>query len=95
MPAAHFLDWLAERGREARRRQTGVLLLSAHRAKGLEFDHVVVVLDGGCERTDRNEDADAPRRLYYVALTRARQTLTLATLAGASGRLLTKLYFAR
>ena len=86
LPAAHFLDWLAEWGREARRRQSGVLLLSAHRAKGLEFDHVVV-LDGGWERAGRGEDADAPRRLYYVAMTRARRTLTLATLlADASGR---------
>ena len=45
LPVAHFRDWLAEWGREARRRQTGLLLLTAHRAKGLEFDHVVV-LDG-------------------------------------------------
>ncbi len=85
LPAAHFLDWLAEWGREARRRQTGLLLLSAHRAKGLEFDHVVV-LDGGWERAGRGEDADAPRRLYYVAMTRARRTLTLATLTDAAGR---------
>jgi ATP-dependent DNA helicase RecQ len=55
----------------------GLLLLSAHRAKGLEFDHVAV-LDGGWERIDRKEDRAAPRRLYYVAMTRARHTLTLA-----------------
>ena len=30
----------------------------------------------------QNEDRDAPRRLYYVAMTRARQTLTLANLPG-------------
>ena len=42
----HFIEWLAEWGRDARRRQRGLLLLTAHRAKGLEFDHVVV-LDGG------------------------------------------------
>jgi len=77
LPAGHFIEWLAEWGREARRKQTGLLLLTAHRAKGLEFDHVVV-LDGGWEKTGRNEDRDAQRRLYYVAMTRARQTLTLA-----------------
>ncbi len=38
-------EWLAEWGREVRRHQRGLLLLTAHRAKGLEFDHVVV-LDG-------------------------------------------------
>ena len=77
----HFIEWLAEWGREARRRQRGLMLLTAHRAKGLEFDHVVV-LDGGWDRVGRGEDLDAPRRLYYVAMTRARQTLTLARFPG-------------
>ncbi|MDE2984927.1 MAG: RecQ family ATP-dependent DNA helicase [Gemmatimonadota bacterium] len=72
-----LLEWLAEWGRDCRRRQHGLLLLTAHRAKGLQFDHVAV-LDGGWASVGRNEDADAPRRLYYVAMTRARQTLTLA-----------------
>jgi ATP-dependent DNA helicase RecQ len=76
LPAPHFVEWLAEWGREFRRRQTGVLLLSAHRAKGLEFRHVVV-LDGAWDRVGRGEDRDATRRLYYVAMTRARETLTL------------------
>ena len=77
----HFIEWLAEWGREVRRRQRGLLLLTAHRAKGLEFDHVVV-LDGGWDRVGRGEDTDAPRRLYYVAMTRARQTLSLACFPG-------------
>ena len=80
-PADNFIEWLAEWAREVRRRQRGLLLLTAHRAKGLEFDHVVV-LAGGWGRVGRDEDADAPRRLYYVAMTRARQTLTLAQLSG-------------
>lgn len=77
LPLDHFLEWLAEWGREARRRQTGLLLLSAHKAKGLEFDNVAV-LDGDWARTGADEDVDAPRRLYYVAMTRARKTLVLA-----------------
>ena len=80
-PVDHLVEWLAEWTREVRRRQRGLLLLTAHRAKGLEFDHVVV-LDGGWERVGRGEDRDAPRRLYYVAMTRARKTLTLARLSG-------------
>ena len=75
-PVGHFVEWLAEWGRDVRRRQRGLLLLTAHGAKGLEFDHVVV-LDGGWESTGKGEDADAPRRLYYVAMTRARRTLAL------------------
>ena len=77
MPVDHFIEWLAEWGRDIRRRQHGLLLLTAHRAKGLEFDHVAV-LDGGWDRIGSGEGPDDPRRLYYVAMTRARQTLMLA-----------------
>lgn len=80
LPSQHFIEWLVDWGREVRRRQTGLLLLTAHRAKGLEFDHVAV-LDGGWQRIGNNEDHDAARRLYYVAMTRARQTLMLARFA--------------
>ena len=76
LPVGHFIEWLAEWGREARRRQTGLILLTAHRAKGLEFDHVFV-LDGGWERGGDNHDVDSSRRLYYVAMTRARKTLSV------------------
>lgn len=72
------LEWLAEWGRQARKRQNGLLILSAHRAKGLEFDDVVV-LDGGWQSRSRGEDVDAARRLYYVAMTRARRSLALVT----------------
>jgi ATP-dependent DNA helicase RecQ len=82
MPVPHFIEWLAEWGRDIRRRQTGLLLLTAHRAKGLEFDHVAV-LDGGWTNRNRDEDPDAGRRLYYVAMTRAKQTLTLAKMGRA------------
>ena len=74
-----FTAWLAEWGRELRRRQTGLLLLTAHRAKRLEFDHVVVLDSGwGQDETGyRGRRLDEVLRLYYVAMTRARQTLTL------------------
>ena len=85
VPVDHFVEWLAEWGRDVRRRQHGLLLLTAHRAKGLEFDHVAV-LDGGWERRTRGEDPDAPRRLYYVAMTRARQTLALVRFRGSRWR---------
>jgi len=79
---AGFREWLAEWGRATRRRQDGLLLLTAHRAKGLEFDHVFV-LDGAWE-TRGDHDADAARRLYYVAMTRARSTLTLARMGAGN-----------
>ena len=80
-PVDHFIEFLAEWGREVRRRQRGLMLTTAHSAKGLEFDHVAV-LDGGWDRVGRGEDSDATRRLYYVAMTRARQTLALTRLPG-------------
>jgi ATP-dependent DNA helicase RecQ len=86
LPIDHCIEWLAEWGREVRRRQTGLLLLTAHRAKGLEFDHVAV-LDGNWDRVGHGEDPDAPRRLFYVAMTRARQTLLLARLDRHKGLL--------
>ena len=41
----------------------------------------MVVLDGHWDRVGPEEDSDAPRRLYYVAMTRARQTLALGRFA--------------
>ena len=79
-----FIEWLAEWGRDIRRRQRGVMLVTAHRAKGLEFDHVAV-LDGGWDGPGRRDnDPDEARRLYYVAMTRARMTLVLARFAAAN-----------
>ena len=83
-PAEGLVEWLAEWGREFRRRQNGLLLLTAHSAKGLEFDHVII-LDGDWRTTGRDEDPDAWRRLYYVAMTRARKTLALARRTDSNG----------
>lgn len=60
----------------------GSLLVSTiHRAKGLEFDRVLV-----CE-TDRrsDEDLDAQNRLRYVALTRAKRELLFLGAPDVSG----------
>lgn len=74
LPAQDIIEWLAEWAGETWGEQRGLKLLTAHRAKGLEFDDVVI-LDGGWERPSKNEDQDAPRRLFYVAMTRARRNL--------------------
>lgn len=54
-----------------------LVLMTAHRAKGLEFDHVLI-LDGG----GWGGRSDEERRLFYVAMTRARQSLTLCEAIG-------------
>ncbi|RJE85468.1 3'-5' exonuclease [Paracoccus onubensis] len=50
--------------------------MTAHRAKGLEFRDVVI-LDGDWAKPSKGEDADSPRRLFYVAMTRAKGSLTI------------------
>jgi ATP-dependent DNA helicase RecQ len=76
VPVADLIELLAEWARDVRQEQRGLMLLTAHRAKGLEFDDVVI-LDGGWDRYSKGEDRDAPRRLFYVAMTRARRSLAI------------------
>lgn len=69
------LDYLCEilaEQRKERRLGNGVLLGTVHAVKGMEFNHVFV-LDGGWNGTDPEEQ----RRLLYVAMTRAKETLCL------------------
>lgn len=51
----------------------------------------MAVLDGSWGKVGKGEDLDAPRRLYYVAMTRARKTLTLARMASCQNSLLVAL----
>jgi len=76
MPVPDIVEWFAEWARDARSDQRALLLLTAHRSKGLEFDDVVI-LNGGWDRPSKGEDPDAPRRLFYVAMTRARRSLAV------------------
>ena len=57
--------------------QAGIKLMTVHASKGLEFDHVFIVgLEQGLFPHD--EDGEEERRLFYVALTRARKKLYLS-----------------
>jgi ATP-dependent DNA helicase RecQ len=76
MPVPDLIEWFAEWAIDARSDQHRLLLLTAHRSKGLEFDDVVI-LNGGWDRPSKGEDPDAPRRLFYVAMTRARRSLAV------------------
>ena len=60
-----------------------VSLMTMHAAKGLEFDHVYIIgLEDGIlphERSNVGSDAlEEERRLFFVGITRARQTLKIA-----------------
>jgi len=48
-----------------------VIVSTIHKAKGKEFDHVFLMLD------NFNPDTDEAKRLLYVAMTRAKQRLTI------------------
>ncbi|MCP5389821.1 MAG: RecQ family ATP-dependent DNA helicase [Novosphingobium sp.] len=78
IPVPDTIEWLAEWSQDIRATQRGLLLLTAHRSKGLEFDHVVI-LNGGWKVLSKGEDGEAPRRLFYVAMTRARRSLAVVT----------------
>jgi ATP-dependent DNA helicase RecQ len=55
---------------------SGVFLSTIHAAKGMEFTHVII-LDGDWRAADGRRSAEEERRLLYIAMTRARETLTL------------------
>ena len=80
-----FLDDLSlDSDREEEKEQTGdaVTLITMHSCKGLEFPHVYIVgMEDGLLPHSRSKvegTGDEERRLFYVALTRAMQTLTLS-----------------
>jgi ATP-dependent DNA helicase RecQ len=82
LSAQTLIDWLYDYFRELRQQpRNGLYLGTIHSAKGLEFRHVVV-LDGGW--STQPETLCDERRLYYVGMTRAEQTLTMCEFAGGN-----------
>ncbi len=53
----------------------GIFLSTVHSVKGLEFDHVFILGQGWRQR--QGPEMEEERRLYYVAMSRARETLRL------------------
>ena len=77
----YLYETLAEQNR-AKTMHNGLFLATAHAVKGLEFDHVFVL--GDSWREGAGAAMEDERRLYYVAMSRARETLHLFSLAAST-----------
>jgi DNA helicase-2/ATP-dependent DNA helicase PcrA len=70
-----------EREEETDTDKDGVTLITFHAAKGLEFPHIFLIgIEEGILPHDRSKlegNLDEERRLFYVGITRAMQTLTI------------------
>ena len=79
LPVRSAVDFIYESLAEQKRVQRlgrGVFLGTAHGVKGLEFPHGFI-LDGGWPAPSNAAAMEEERRLYYVAMTRAMETLTV------------------
>ncbi len=76
----------SEREEEKENQGDAVTLITMHSCKGLEFPHVYVVgLEDGLlphSRSKAEGTMDEERRLFYVAVTRAMETLTISHCGG-------------
>jgi superfamily I DNA/RNA helicase len=84
-----------QRNQEEEVASNSVTLITMHSCKGLEFPHVYIAgMEDGLlphERSKVENTLDEERRLFYVAITRAMQTLTITHSGGRKkyGKLVT------
>ncbi len=71
----YLCESLAEQRRESRY-SDGIFLSTIHSAKGMEFAHLFLP-DGDWRARGSRKQQEEERRLYYVVMTRARETLCL------------------
>ena len=68
----------------------GVNLMTMHAAKGLEFDTVFVIEanEGSCpyKKATADEEIEEERRLFYVAMTRAKRKLVISYVKEKNGK---------
>jgi ATP-dependent DNA helicase RecQ len=70
----YFYEALSDQSR-SKNLSNGIFLSTVHSIKGLEFDHVFLLGDGWQKK--QGPEMEEERRLYYVGMSRARETLHL------------------
>ncbi len=70
----YFYEALSDQGR-SKNLSDGIFLSTVHSIKGMEFDHVFLL--GGGWQKKQGLEMEEERRLYYVGMSRARETLHL------------------
>ncbi len=75
-----FLNELTLQGDQDQIEGESIYMMSIHASKGLEFDHLFIIglEEGFLPLTGDGSDLEEERRLGYVALTRAKENLTLS-----------------
>lgn len=77
-----FLKWLRYRDIQEKfilETQDAVELMTVHASKGLEFDTVFVIgMNQGVFPSKKTQDIEEERRLFYVAITRAKERLFIS-----------------
>ncbi len=73
----YLYEALADQGR-SRHLGAGVFLSTVHSVKGMEFDHVFMLGASWAEK--QGDEIEEERRLYYVGMSRARETLQLLSI---------------
>lgn len=86
----HFIEKMQYRNERRRQDTAGVQLMTVHASKGLEFHKVWIPdVNEGCYPHGRiltEETAEEERRLFYVAMTRAKYQLNISYVTGSQDR---------
>ena len=83
LPVSRAIDRFYEFTAEQRREKVlgqGILLSTIHSSKGMEFPHVFI-LDGDWGRQKSRTEREEERRVMYVGMTRAEETLRLVKIS--------------
>lgn len=85
-----YTEALAQKEKKRSERQDGVRLMTIHAAKGLEFDTVFIVEANEGQipykKAKTEKETEEERRLFYVAMTRAKEHLKICYVKTKNGK---------